>query len=132
MQEQQKWIEEKAKEAKQSLVELEDGNIYHIMHIELEAPKLCSELAEYLYTNNNVHLTVCWFRHKDNKIPKFLEGLSEYQPFKWWYGSQKYILSLRTNCEGIDVSKIAQMYGGGGHAQAAGCSLDYHPSKLLA
>lgn len=54
-----------------------------------------SEVAEELYTRYELPFTVTWF-----------------------YGEQ-FIYSLRSN-RGVDVSKIAKAYGGGGHPVAAG------------
>lgn len=41
--------------------------------------------------------------------------------------SQVYKVSMRSN-ETVDVSKVAEMFGGGGHKRAAGCTVtgDYH------
>ena len=36
--------------------------------------------------------------------------------------TQKYKVSMRSN-GGVDVSKIAVFFGGGGHVRAAGCEL---------
>lgn len=41
-----------------------------------------------------------------------------------------YKVSLRAG-DNVDVSKIAQMYGGGGHKKAAGCSMSGTPEKIL-
>ena len=35
--------------------------------------------------------------------------------------NRQYKVSLRSNCEEVDVSRIAQSFGGGGHRKAAGC-----------
>jgi oligoribonuclease NrnB/cAMP/cGMP phosphodiesterase (DHH superfamily) len=40
----------------------------------------------------------------------------------WWDGKQ-WIFSMTTAKNGVDVSKIAKKYGGGGHKQAAGCQM---------
>lgn len=41
-----------------------------------------------------------------------------------------YKVSLRAG-DIVDVSKIAQMYGGGGHKKAAGCAMSGTPEKIL-
>ena len=54
---------------------------------------------------------------KINKLPDFT--------VYWRYDavSKKYWLSLRSNDNSTDVSKICQKYGGGGHRNASGCSI---------
>lgn len=42
--------------------------------------------------------------------------------FLYETGEQEYKVSLRSN-EKIDVSKVASMFGGGGHMRAAGCTM---------
>lgn len=128
---QQEWIRKVAKNATQQLITLPNGDIYNVMVLELEKPKLVSEIAEYLYTNNDVHFTICWFRHKGNKIPRIMESWAGYRPVSWFWKEQKYILSFRSNREGVDVSEIAGMFGGGGHAKAAGAQLDCHPRAII-
>ena len=50
----------------------------------------------------------------------------------WHYDhkTEKYWLSMRANGK-LDVSDICKKYDGGGHANAAGCSVDIHPSILF-
>lgn len=52
--------------------------------------------------------------------------LSKKQPFAAMYfeTSDKRIYSLRSQPEGEDVSEIAKLFGGGGHKNAAGFSMD--------
>lgn len=40
----------------------------------------------------------------------------------WSYNGEKYLYSLRTKSDNIDLSLIAKKFGGGGHRQAAGFS----------
>jgi oligoribonuclease NrnB/cAMP/cGMP phosphodiesterase (DHH superfamily) len=59
-----------------------------------------SEVAEELYTRYDIPFTVTWFYNEEDG---------------------KFIYSLRSN-QGVDVSKIAKAFGGGGHPVAAGFS----------
>jgi hypothetical protein len=43
----------------------------------------------------------------------------------WWDEGQMRIWSLRSRKDGVDVSKIAEVYGGGGHRNAAGFTLKF-------
>ena len=43
--------------------------------------------------------------------------------FMYETGTQEYKVSLRS-CKYVDVSKIAQFFGGGGHVRAAGCTMN--------
>ena len=43
--------------------------------------------------------------------------------------SDEYKVSLRTNSE-VDVSRIAQSFGGGGHVKAAGCTMTGKPEDI--
>jgi uncharacterized protein len=46
----------------------------------------------------------------------------------YWDEADKRVFSLRSASEGIDVSKIAQAFGGGGHKNAAGFSVPHGES----
>ncbi len=48
------------------------------------------------------------------------------EPFAacYWDTSEGRTFSLRSNDEGLDVSEVAKIYGGGGHRNAAGFSVD--------
>lgn len=50
----------------------------------------------------------------------------------WRYDhmSEKYWLSLRANNK-VDVSEICKKFGGGGHKNASGCTLDKHPKEIF-
>ena len=104
-----KYINEVTKRAKKVNYVVDSTN-YKIMLLGLENPKLISETAEKLYTDNDVDFTVCWFPHRDNKFLNL-------KICKILYGEQRYILSFRTNKDNIDVSKIAKSLGGGGHVR---------------
>ena len=108
---------------------------YDIMILEMESPKLISEISEYLYLNNDVDFTMVWFPNKHNKtrfdnwylnswVPGSVKKFTE-------YGNLKFHTSLRTNKSNIDVSKVMEYYGGGGHKKAAGCMLEFRPTELL-
>ena len=104
---------------------------YRIMQIKLKTRKLTSEIAEYIYTHNDVDFVVCWSKHRANTIPEYFEKFAGYFPFNWIWPNQRYILSFRTNKDHIDVSKIAQSLGGGGHIKAAATQINYHPLLIL-
>lgn len=151
MDEQNKWIAQKASEAKQRLITMCNGKVYNVMMLELDKSKLISEISAYLYEHNDVHFTMCWFRNEGNTQPKWTENLWSplYNLAHWWYqrkasnasnanevsseasNSQKYHVSLRTNRFKFDVSEIAKLYGGGGHEQAAGFTLDKNPKYIF-
>jgi nanoRNase/pAp phosphatase (c-di-AMP/oligoRNAs hydrolase) len=50
----------------------------------------------------------------------------------WRYDhtSEKYWLSLRANNK-VDVSEICKKFGGGGHKNAAGCTIEKHPIEIF-
>jgi phosphoesterase RecJ-like protein len=50
----------------------------------------------------------------------------------WRYDhtSETYWLSLRANNK-VDVSAICKTYGGGGHKNASGCTIDKHPIEIF-
>jgi oligoribonuclease NrnB/cAMP/cGMP phosphodiesterase (DHH superfamily) len=109
-----------------------DKTIYNIKYLELESPKLVSEISEKLYTDNDIDFTVCWYRDKFNTVPKYLEYYSDNYIVNWYYGKQKYYVSLRTNKENIDLGKIAgKIANGGGHKKAAGFNINCHPNKII-
>lgn len=55
--------------------------------------------------------------------------LSEKAPWAavWWQSPRGYHYSLRSRKGGVDVSRIAQIHGGGGHANAAGFTVKANP-----
>ncbi len=63
--------------------------------------------------------------------PKDLDGIVdqlrvtrgvEVAIFLYAVGTQEYKVSMRSN-GGVDVSAVAQSFGGGGHVRAAGCTM---------
>ena len=100
-----KIIEERVKKAEIRIVTIGKKE-YKIMILELDSHLLISETAEYMYTHNDVCFTVIW----------------QHNPVKG-----EYKLSFRTNQPEINVGKIAEYYGGGGHAKASGAAIDHHP-----
>lgn len=54
--------------------------------------------------------------------------LAKNEPFSLlWYDTDEYTsISLRSSKDGIDVSKIAKKFGGGGHINAAGFNLEHN------
>jgi uncharacterized protein len=73
--------------------------------------ELASDLGNYIMTNKpDADFCLLWrYSHND----------------------EKYFCSLRSSDTKADVSKIAQLFGGGGHRNAAGCSFSEHPLKGL-
>jgi oligoribonuclease NrnB/cAMP/cGMP phosphodiesterase (DHH superfamily) len=58
-------------------------------------------------------------------ISEVVGALAEGEPFAaGWFQNQKgeYVYSLRSREDGMDVSEIAEHFGGGGHSRAAGFS----------
>lgn len=109
-----------------------DGTTYNIMYLELESPKLVSEISEKLYTENDVDFTLCWYRDRYNTVPKYLEYYSDNFLVTRLYGPQKYYISLRTNKENIDLGEVSRkIANGGGHRKAAGFNINSHPNKKL-
>ena len=50
--------------------------------------------------------------------------------------NQKWLISITTNRDDIDVSSFAQEFGGGGHAKSSGCSVEdlfdlFSPNKMI-
>jgi oligoribonuclease NrnB/cAMP/cGMP phosphodiesterase (DHH superfamily) len=54
-------------------------------------------------------------------------SLAKGEPFAgcYWDTPKGRVFSLRSTDEGMDVSEIAKQYGGGGHRNAAGFTIDY-------
>lgn len=125
------YIENITKNALNLKMELDDEN-YNIIYLELDSPKLVSEISEKLYMNNDVDFTLCWYRDKQNTVPKYLEYYSDNILVNMMYGPQKYYVSLRSNKENIDLGEISKkIANGGGHKKAAGFNIDVHPNKKL-
>lgn len=59
--------------------------------------------------------------------------LSKDKPFAgyYWDGPEKRTFGLRSQPGTVDVSKIAQRYGGGGHENASGFSLTFEEAERL-
>lgn len=49
--------------------------------------------------------------------------------FMYQTQNRQYKVSLRSNSDSLDVSRIAQVFGGGGHVKAAGCFMSASPSQ---
>ncbi len=104
------WCEQKAIFAEHRIFNLPGtSEEYNIISIKVDNEKLVSELAEYLYTQNQVDFVMLWCQ-----IPTGL-----------------YKISFRSNNTSINVGDIATALGGGGHAQAAGAILNNSPNDLL-
>ncbi len=71
--------------------------------------ELASDLGSMLSKGENCDFAVLW---------------------RYDHNSEKYWLSLRST-DKADVSEIAKSFGGGGHKNAAGCTIDEHPSKVF-
>lgn len=105
----QLWCQATARAAKFKNLNLPDGKKYRVICQELENNKLISELAEYLYTNNEVDLVMLWFK----------------------VAGDRFKISFRTNNKAVNLATLASSLGGGGHEQAAGAVLNYSPWQLL-
>lgn len=106
----QQWCEQMAKHAQLKQFKLPGTERkYRIFAMELETNKLISELAEYLYTQNDVDFVMLWFKIGD-----------------------KYKISLRGNKSSINLGEIATALGGGGHPRAAGLTSVPSPLEWLA
>ena len=47
----------------------------------------------------------------------------------YWDTSEGRVFGLRSTDEGVDVSEVAKLYGGGGHAKAAGFRVDFDKAE---
>jgi uncharacterized protein len=111
MQNNKQWCIETGKRAKScSFYSSALNKTFSILAIELESMRLISELAEYLYLNNNVDFIMLWYQQPDGNFQ----------------------VSLRTCNPEINVATIASTFpGGGGHPSAAGMLLEQSPWALL-
>ena len=65
------------------------------------------------------------------KLPQVVENYNKLLATILWYcaiflyeiGTMEFKVSLRSN-ENVNVAQIAQLFGGGGHAKAAGCTMN--------
>lgn len=80
---------------------IEYGRFYGHEAAIVNCPLLRSEVGERIYQDTVADIAFMW-RYENNKIK----------------------VSLRTGRDDIDVSEIAKQYGGGGHAPAAGFTMD--------
>ena len=92
---QDSWVKNKSKAAEKRTLVF-SGQSYVVGFIELKTSKLISELGHYLCQNEEIDFAMLVVRDKDS-----------------------YKISLRS-IGLIDVSTIAQHFGGGGHRNAAG------------
>jgi oligoribonuclease NrnB/cAMP/cGMP phosphodiesterase (DHH superfamily) len=71
---------------------------------------IASDLGNYAVDNTDVDFAVMWrYNHDD----------------------EQYCYSLRSTDKKADVSKICELFGGGGHRNAAGCASKLHPKDLF-
>lgn len=110
MAENKRWCAETAVRAEMRTFKLPDlAESYNIICQELENDKLVSELAEYLYTSNDVDFVMFWYP---------LAG-------------DQYKLSFRGNKANINLGELAKALGGGGHRQAAGAVISGPPRRFF-
>lgn len=59
--------------------------------------------------------------------------MAEGEPFAgcYWDTPKGRVFGLRSTDAGLDVSEIAKQYGGGGHRNAAGFTVDYETARIL-
>jgi bifunctional oligoribonuclease and PAP phosphatase NrnA len=55
--------------------------------------------------------------------PRFVSGVKVALLFRELPGGREYKVSFRSR-NPVDVSKIAEMFGGGGHVNASGCTIE--------
>lgn len=63
-------------------------------------------------------------------FPRQLKGVEVAAFFRELKDEDKVKVSLRSNYE-VDVNKIAQVFGGGGHKKASGCFIDGNVEKAI-
>lgn len=95
----------------------------HILpYINTCVEKLSSKASREVFLENTVAILNCgqWMSDIGNVLAKDSDIA-----IVWYYNnkSRSYKISLRTCSETIDVSKIAKIWGGGGHQKAAAFSL---------
>ncbi len=106
----QQWCAQTAQQAQLKLFTPPGSDVtYKVMCQELENSKLISELAEYLYTNNQVDFVMLWFK----------------------LDSGKYKISFRGNKPEINLGEVAASLGGGGHPAAAGVAVNQSPWEMM-
>lgn len=89
---------------------------YKVMCLEMKKFHLLSELAEYIYTTTKADFTLIWVKTSNTTD---VDNIS-------------YKLSFRAPKENdVNVAKIAEKYGGGGHPKAAGANIDYSPWSIF-
>lgn len=105
-----RWCEETAKGAQRRVFIMPGTNKrFNIMCRELENDRLVSELAEYLYTRNQMDFVMLWCQ----------------------VSSGQYKVSFRSNHPDINLGEIAGSLGGGGHRLAAGAAISMSPEVFL-
>ena len=83
---------------------------YKVMCLEMPSYDLTVEVSEYLYKNiTDLDFTMLWHPLDNNR----------------------FRISFRTDRPNIDLSIIASRFGGGGHANKAGATVDHSPWELL-
>jgi oligoribonuclease NrnB/cAMP/cGMP phosphodiesterase (DHH superfamily) len=102
----QKWCFDAAKLAETRYFTLPGSDkTYKIMCREVDGDRLVSELAEYLYTNNEIDFVMLWSKTAEST----------------------YKVSFRSMNPEVNLSEITAALGGGGHKQAAGVVLNHSP-----
>lgn len=72
-------------------------------------PDIGSDMGNFLVSDCDYDFAVCW---------------------RYNHVNEEYYISLRSNGD-MDVSQIAKTFGGGGHKNAAGCTIKKHPSLVF-
>lgn len=85
-----------------------NDNIYKVQMVNCDH-ELASDLGNALCKNGLCDFAVLW---------------------RYDHNSEKYWISMRAENK-VDVSEIAKYFGGGGHKNAAGCTLDKHPIEIF-
>ncbi len=96
--------------------------------------KNTKKIYNYQYKDNEYKVQIVNCDHEiasdlGNVICK--NGLCDFAVlWRYDHNTESYWLSLRADNK-VDVSEIAKYFGGGGHKNAAGCTIYEHPSKVF-
>lgn len=87
------------------------------------------------HRSDNTSQIRCWWRFTCTSVfnNEFLSTGALWfffrRPRVWWWS--RYKISLRTSKDGYDVSRLAQLLGGGGHVKAAGAITTRSSTEIL-
>jgi len=104
--------------------EFADRGHYILAAQDQYVEKVCQEARKIEFDGSQISIVNCSYVHMSEIVGK----LAEQSPHGWAIGwlqraDGKFALSLRSRGNGPDVSRIAKIFGGGGHKGAAGFTL---------